>query len=317
MPKFHVFYTLLAAASLSSPVFACSSCGCSTSSDWVNRDVASDTGTTLSLRYDYVPQTQLRSGTSAIDRASITLPTTREIEQYSYNHYITLGADHVFDSHWALNVQLPYVQHPHLTVSPGDTDTSASDTRGLGDVRLVGRYQIKGAAAVSGLQFGLKLPTGGFHQSFQSGPSAGEPVDRGLQAGTGTTHLLFGAYRYGALARNVDYLVQVQGEVPLNTRDDYRPGLSGTASFGLSYTRWHIIKPKLELNLHAAGQDHGANADRDNSGGVALSLSPGVTVPLNGHLSAFAALHVPLYEQVNGYQLAPKASASAGLSMRL
>ena len=317
MPKLQVLYALFAAALTSTSALACSSCGCDLASDWVSRDLAVDPGTTLTLRYNYVPQTQLRAGTDQVDHTAILLPTTREIEQHTFNHYALLGLDHMFNGHWAVNVQLPYSAHPHATVAAGDTNVSTSDTQGLGDLRVVARYQQQGAAGVTGVQFGLKLPTGGFHQTFQSGPAAGQPVDRGLQAGTGTAHLLVGGYRFGKLNGSFDYLMQVQAELPLTNREAYRPGISGIASLGVSYSKWHAIKARLELNLRAAGKDHGANADPDNSGGVQLSVSPGFTVPLGRRISAFGTLQLPLYEQVNGFQLAPRATLSGGVSWRL
>ena len=75
---------------MTSPAQACASCGCTLTADWLSQGLAAQPGTTLSLRYDYIPQTTLRSGTSDLDRSSITLPNDREIERYTYNHSLTL-----------------------------------------------------------------------------------------------------------------------------------------------------------------------------------------------------------------------------------
>ena len=72
---------LLAAGLASTPAFACSSCGCNLTSDWLSQGLVAQPGTTISIRYDDVPQTQLRSGHDVVDRAAIPLPTDREIEQ--------------------------------------------------------------------------------------------------------------------------------------------------------------------------------------------------------------------------------------------
>ena len=299
------------------PAQACSSCGCDLTSDWLSQGLIAQPGTTFSLRYDYVPQTQLRTGTTSVDRAAIALPASREIEQSTYNHYVTASLDHAFGAKWAVNIVVPFSSRPHQTISPGDTDISSSRTNGLGDVRIVARYQGFGGAGLTGIQFGLKLPTGGFHQEFRSGPSAGQTADRGLQVGTGTTHALMGAYHYGKLAAGFDYVLQLQGDIPLNARDAYRPGVTGMASLGVHYTRWRGITPQLQLNFRAAAQDTGLNADHDNSGGAQLYVAPGLTAAFSKHISAFGIVQLPLYQHVSGYQLAPKVTLSAGLAYKL
>ena len=311
--------TLLGAAAslIASPALACSSCGCNLTSDWLSQGLVAQPGTTISIRYDDVPQTQLRSGHDVVDRAAIPLPTDREIEQNTYNHYATLAVDHAFNSVWALNVQAPFVWRPHNTIAEGDTDQSYSRTNGLGDIRATVRYQGFGGAGVTGVQLGLKLPTGGFHQNFRTGPAAGTAVDRGLQPGTGTTDVTIGAYHFGKLAGDFDYVLQVQADVPLNSRELYKPGVAGTASAGLHYTGWHGITPQLQLNFRVAAKDSGANSDRDNSGGEQLYVAPGLTVALSDHFSAFGIAQLPLYQRVNGYQLAPKYTLSFGLLYRI
>ena len=307
---------LAATMMFSTPAFACSSCGCNLTSDWLSQGLIAQPGTTASIRFDYVPQTQLRANHRVVDRSAIVLPTDREIEQSTYNYYTTASIDHVFNPVWAVNVQLPFVSHPHRTIAEGTTDTSSSTTRGIGDLRIIGRYQGFGGAGITGLQFGLKLPTGRFRQVFKSGPITGEAVDRGLQAGTGTTDVLLGAYHFGRLSGAFDFVLQAQGEIPLNSRDFYRPGAAVTLSGGINYTGWKGIVPQLQMNFRAAGKDRGANADRPNSGGEQLYLAPGVSADLSGRLTAFGFVQVPVYQRVNGFQLAPKVTLSAGLSYR-
>ena len=72
-------------------------------------------------------------------------------------------------------------------------------------MRILGRYRGLPDDKSIGVQFGLKLATGSFHNNFVSGPQEGEPLDRGLQPGTGTTDLLLGAYNFGAVNRDWDY----------------------------------------------------------------------------------------------------------------
>ncbi len=305
------------AISSATPAFACSSCGCNLTSDWLSQGLVAQPGTTISLRYDDVPQTQLRSGSDVVDRSAIALPTDREIEQHTYNHYVTIAVDHAFSPAWALNVQVPFLSRPHGTIGEGETNISTSRTRGIGDIRATARFQGFGGPGITGIQFGLKLPTGKFRQTFRSGPDAGNDVDRGLQPGSGTFDAIIGAYHFGKLAGAFDFVLQAQGQIPLNHRAEYRPGVSGTFSAGVSYTGWKGITPQLQLNLHLAAKDHGLNADRPNSGGEQLYISPGLSARIRDHFSAFGIAQLPLYQRVNGYQLAPKYTLSLGLQYKI
>lgn len=135
-----VLSILAGTASLTSTsAFACSSCGCNLTSDWLSQGLVAQPGTTIGIRYDYVPQTQLRSEHDVIDRNAIPLPTDREIEQNTYNSYVTLTADHAFNAAWAVNLQVPFVIRPHNTIAEGDTESSYSRTNGLGDIRATVR----------------------------------------------------------------------------------------------------------------------------------------------------------------------------------
>ena len=112
--------------------------------------------------------------TSDRSRSAISLPTDREIERYTYNHSLTVTLDHQFASDWGLDVQLPLVTRPHSTIRRGHRPSRAIPTRkGIGDLRVVGRWQgLSTPGNVTGIEAGLVLPTGEFHQTFQSGPRA-------------------------------------------------------------------------------------------------------------------------------------------------
>jgi hypothetical protein len=299
------------------PAFACSSCGCNLTSDWLSQGLVAQPGTTLSLRYDYVPQDQLRAGHQEVDRSTISVPVDREIEQRTRNHYATLALDHAFNSEWAVNVQVPFVSHPHSTISEGESDISRSRTSGLADIRATVRFQGFGGPGITGVQFGVKLPTGGFRQRFRSGPEAGNAVDRGLQPGTGTVDAIIGAYHFGKLAGAFDFVLQAQAQAALSSRDGYRPGSAATLSAGVQYTGWKGITPQAQINMRVAAKDRGANADRPNSGGEQIYFAPGVTAELGARLSAFGIVQVPLTQRVNGYQLAPQVTFSLGLQLKL
>lgn len=306
------------AMATATPAFACASCGCTLTSDWLSQGLVAQPGTNAGLRYDYVPQTELRTEHRGVTQTEKTLPADREIERYSYNQYVTTSLDRQFNSDWGVNVQVPIIYRPHSTFAAGDTDASYSHTEGVGDVRITARWQgFKTPGCINGLQVGLILPTGAFHQTFRSGPAKGGEVDRGLQPGTGTVQAVVGYYLFGKLSKDFDYIVQAQGQAALNSRDLYRPGASGQIAAALHYTHWRAITPQLELNVRASAKDSGLNSDRENSGGEQLFAAPGVIVKLSRSMSAYTYIQVPIYERVNGFQLTPHYTATVGVQFRL
>ena len=130
-------------AGSAAPAWACASCGCTLTADWLSQGLAAQPGTTFSLRYDFVPQTTLRSGTHKVDLGAIALPADRELERYTYNHSLTATLDHQFANDWGIDVQLPLLTRPHKTFAEDTTEPSYSDTRR--DWRPAGRRALAGA----------------------------------------------------------------------------------------------------------------------------------------------------------------------------
>ena len=302
------------AASLPALALACASCGCSLSSDWETQGLTSGPGWRLDLRYDYINQSELRSSTGKVDRSAYApFPQAREVEQVTTNRYTTAGIDYSPSKDWGLNLQLPYIDRFHQTVAPGDTGISESDTHGLGDVRVTARYQGLNETRNVGITFGFKLPTGEYKQNFNRGVQAGNPLDRGLQAGTGSTDLLLGVFRTDALSRDWDWFARGQYQRAIATRDGYRPGHSINLSGGLRYLGHEMVTPELQLNFVHSGRDRGVNSDEVNSGGTLVYLSPGATLSVNKRIKLYGYVQLPVYQNVEGFQLAPRWTATAGV----
>jgi hypothetical protein len=308
---------LLSAAFAPLPAFACASCGCSLSSDWDSQGVSSSPGLKLDLRYDFVNQNQYRSGNKAV---SYDPATGAENETYTRNHYYTVGLDYAFASVWGVNVQLPYIVRKHETFGEPGTDLTAGpglqDTKKIGDAKVIFRYA--GFADRNfGVQFGLKLPTGSHTETFSSGFNAGELLDPGLEPGTGSTDLILGAFYSGAINRDWDYFAQGVYQTVVKHTNDYKPGHSLNVNFGVRYMSIAGFTPQLQINTRFISKDSlgdgtGAFTIDDNTGGRIAYLSPGVTVPVGDRVKLFAFVQLPIYQYLNGYQLAPKYTASLG-----
>ena len=313
MPVWRVWAVAWAMAAGAESNYGCSVCGCSLSSDWASQGYLAMPGLQADLRYEYYNQSELRAGTHAADRSAFALPNDEEIQQRTLNRSTWFGLDYVFDPPWALNVELPYYDRFHSTIAPGDTEISTSRASGLGDLRIMGRYQSFNLKRSFGLQLGLKLPTGRFDQNFAAGPQAGAPLDRGLQLGSGTTDLLVGGSYFARPTTRLGCFAQVLADQPLDSRAVFRPAPSLSFNSGVRLLTTGALTPHLQLNVRWDGREAGANADHDNSGGTAVYLTPGVTLDASARSHVFAFLQVQVYQRMNGLQITPRWLLSVGL----
>lgn len=292
---------------------ACSACGCTLSSDWASQGLAATGGWRADVRFDYFNQDQLRSGTDAVARSSLPIPNDEEVQRYTINRNYSFDLDYSPNRNWGFNVMLPWYDRAHATIAEGDTDLSTSHDTGVGDLRVLARYTGFDAQRTSGIEFGLKLPTGEFGGKFRSGPQLGETVDRGLQLGTGTTDLLLGVYKFDMFAPDWGYFAQALLSQPLDSREGFRPGTGINMNFGVRYSASPVIQPQLQVNARIEQRERGVNADVENSGATLVYLSPGFTWNVSRRFSAYAFMQAPLYQRVNGLQIEATRLASVGV----
>jgi len=329
MKKFRLSkFAALCAISLSIPQLAqaCASCGCTLSSDWESLGLSTSSGFKLDVRYDYLDQNQLRSGTGTISpqaaSAIVNTNGSQEVEKYTKNNYLTITGDYNFNPSWGVQVQVPYIDRSHATLGTGGDGSSPadgayeSDTNNIGDTKVIGRFQGFNEQHNFGLLFGLKLPTGDHNQTGistdPSNPGVAAVIDRGLQPGTGTTDVILGVYYHDAINKDWGFFSQGVVQTALNSKDEYRPGNGLNLNGGLRYTGFAGFTPQLQLNVRYVARDSGAQADTISTGGTLVYLSPGVVVPVDKKLSAYSFLQLPIYQNVNGVQLAPRFTASVG-----
>jgi hypothetical protein len=254
-------------------------------SDWTSQGIATVEGTRFDIRFDYFKQNDYRSGTSSVSRDEVAA-SGGEVQDTTINRNLTLGLDHSFNQNWAINVLVPVFNRSHGTYGDAYPDTTTiitSSSKGIGDIRVTGRYQGLSADHSSGITLGVKLPTGETNDTFNDGSA----LDSGLQLGTGTTDLLLGGYHFGSINRDWDYFAQATIQIALNTHDGFRPGNGLNASAGVHYMGFESFIPQLQFNTRIEKHESGANADVANSGATLLYISPGITVPINKTVQAF------------------------------
>jgi hypothetical protein len=312
------FGTLCAAGLLvlaNESALACATCGCTLSTD-VATGFSTHAGWRVNLQYDYINQDQLRHGTGT----AAVVPVGNEFEHETTNHYITASLTYAPNPRWNLSLQLPYVIRDHSTYGEYDPslplELTGSHSSSLGDIKLIGSYQGFLPTHNLGVQLGIKFPTGAYGDAvyFSSGPAAGEPLDTSLQPGTGSTDVILGAYYYQALSQDFDGVLHISYQFPVTTRFDYRPGNQVTMTAGLRYMAYTNWVPQLQLNISHRNQDSGINADVDNSAGTFVYLSPGLSFLATKQTQLYGLVQIPLYHNLDGWQLAPRWTATVGIT---
>jgi hypothetical protein len=340
---------VLAVAMVPQAALACATCGCTLSTDAAT-GYSTASGWRINVDYTYIDQDQLRSGSNrATPQQVVNQPSDPslgggEIEKGTINRYINASATYRFNADWGLTFVLPYVLRDHDTygtqlqpftpAAVAPDQISNAHVAGIGDAKILASYQGFLPTHNFGVQFGIKLPTGhyggqtddgsfvGHPTTFNSGPGLGQSLDTSLQAGTGSTDLIAGAYYYQPVSQDFDAFVngQFQAAVSENLDTpgaDYRPGNLSSISFGLRYEAHANWVPQVQINWFHKSADQGALADRPDTEGTVAYLSPGISGSLSDKLQLYAFVQVPVYSHLQGYQLFPGWTGTVGISMKL
>ncbi len=340
---------LLAMGLLPQAAHACATCGCTLSTDAAT-GYSTVSGWRINVDYTYIDQDQLRSGGSkATPEQVVNQPSDPslgggEIEKRTINRYYNVSAAYRFNADWGMTLVLPYVRRDHSTYGTqlqpytpaaiAPDQISNSHVAGIGDAKVLASYQGFLPTHNFGVQFGIKLPTGhyggqtddgnlvGRPTTFNSGPNLGQSVDTSLQAGTGSTDLIAGAYYFQPVSQNFDAFVngQFQAAIKQNLNApgaDFRPGNLASVSLGLRYEAHANWVPQVQINWFHKSADQGALADRPDTEGTVAYLSPGISGSLSENLQVYAFVQVPVYSHLQGYQLFPRWTGTVGISMKL
>ena len=320
---------------------ACASCGCSLNTDLSAQGMASNPGWSFDARYDYLNQNQLRAGKSVISPANASITQNvktgenAEVEGYTRNSYLTSSVDYNNGESWGATFILPFIQRDHMTFGvdwPSGTTGYTSQASGFGDIKIIGRYFGFSEQKNWGLQFGIKLPTGNNGQTAPAASGGGvvTAVDPGLQLGTGSTDLIVGIYKFGHIAATDDwgYFGNFQFQAAVDSKStpsnidalggssgSYRPGNSLNINAGVNYQGFENWTPTLQLNLIDKKADSGAAADTWATGGTLIYLAPGLMYSTSDSTKYYTNVQLPMYQNLNGIQLAPKFVGSVGVRL--
>ncbi|MDF3036192.1 MAG: transporter, partial [Paucimonas sp.] len=299
------------------PSISSASCGaafCAVNTNWTSESAMVDAGSAFDLRYEHINQDQPQAGSK---RVAVGQIRRHHDEVSTLNRNLLMTYSHSFSSGWGITASAPIQErnHTHIHNHHGAQFWDKWNYTKLGDVRVTGRYQLPFVGdphkpVMSGLTFGLKLPTGKSDVANAQGALA----ERSMQPGTGTTDLLVGAYYHQKAGENAAWFVQAQLQHALNSHHGYKPGSQIGADVGYRRRLSDRFAGLIQLNLVKKRSDSGNEAEPDNTGNRAAFLSPGVSYALFDNVQIYGFYQYPLYQHVEGVQLTARRAFVVGAS---
>jgi hypothetical protein len=251
-------------------------------------------------------------------KAPSALNTDKEINTQWYN----VGFEYMFNRQWGVMARVPTTYRSLTTETdfsfPGEIQSFNS--KSIGDIEIMGIYTGFFQDMSTGVQFGLKLPTGTF-----TAPG----IDRDTQIGSGSTDLLLGAFHRGLLTGDNawQYFYQAMLRQPflyqnavdpqgffdgnLGVVQSYHPGMQVDAAGGIVYNNLYNvlgfdkITPLGQVIISHRNADSGTGADPFNSGFDRVMLSPGIEFTKvvdeanNRVIKTYFDIEVPVYYRAN------------------
>ena len=269
-------------------------CGCNVFDVGTGSMLPTETGVSTFLEYDFMDQTDNRSGTSSA-------PAANNADKEIRTNFFTAGAEYQITRSWGVMAEVPAWNRTFRTENAAGTGVDTFTHTALGDVRLMGVYTGLSGDLSTGLQLGVKLPTGDWRYGG---------FDRDTEIGAGSTDILIGGYHRGALTKDNhwSYFVQALGELPVASQGGYTPGNEVDIAAGVYLNAGRMgggfkIAPVLQVLASVRGQDSGPASNPGDTGYERVMVSPGVEIS-HGPWRLYGDVELPVYSRYNGNQLA-------------
>ncbi len=304
---------------------SCGGSACSINTNWDEHSVLKP-GVSLDLRYSYSRADVLRSGSG---RIAADTAFAGEVENLrTITRITTASLDYTRDEHWGVMINVPYVTRDHThNLGPYTGATSAGYesfyAQSLGDIKAVARYRWtvdEASRSGVGVKLGLKLNTGRRDFTLNTGV---RPNEVSLQPGNGSTDLIVGMFWNQAVpGAGLDWFAQGTLQTSIKSAAEYRPGRQVNLDLGTRYALGRSVSVLLQLNGQWNSADSGTAAavspvtGGPGSGGRSYSLTPGLMYAVAVNTNLYALMQWPFYQFVNGEQLTPGRSFTAGINHR-
>lgn len=292
-----IFFTAALLALMPGQALACA-CGCSIFDVGTASLMPSGPGGMAYLQFDFLDQTQNWSGDS-------TAPAAGNDDKHIHSEFWQAGAQYVFGDNWGAMIEVPYAERTFKSAAPDNAGTFHHGA--LGDIKLMGLYSGFEPDNSSGVIFGVKVPSGDHTYAH---------FDADVEIGSGSTDVMFGAYKTGSfdVVQNYSWFAQAMWQHEVATQGGYTPGSELDAAAGVSYNNLGGgIVPLFQLLASRRGRDGGFVGDPEDTGYTRLLVSPGVEVRFDSW-KLYGDVELPVYQHVNGNQLIAPAAYKFVLS---
>ena len=281
---------------------------------------------TVDLSYRYIPQTRRLSGTRdvgevltpKIDFENRTIEPGHHREIGTQNTLVEIDLAYGLTPRLTLAASLPIINqrdHEHWddvgTIDEHFTRTDGSS--GFGDVRLGARYAFLVKTKdilVGGLA--LKVPTGAYRLLDSEG-AINEPT---IQPGTGSTDVITSLhYSHQIAPMRFEYFLA--GALRTNGTNslEYRFGDETLVTAGLSHKAGDRVTWSIQVNARRTERDRYLSQEIPSTGARFVNLTPGLRLDsAAGDLTLYGFVQVPVYQQVNEANLAPRTGLLLGVS---
>lgn len=280
----------------------------------------------VDLSFRYVPQDRRLDGRDETDevlapaidfeRESIVPDHHREIE--TLNELLQLDLAWGVGARLSLTAALPLVNHRYHehfddVGTPEEAFSNDAGTTGFGDLRLGVRQAllVRPRDLLVG-SLAVELPTGPYRLRDDEG-AIGEPT---LMPGSGSTDLLL-ALHYAHVFGDSGWEGFVSGGWKGNGRNplEYRLGDERLLNAGLERRVGAGFTWSLQINGRSTGRDDYLGESVPSTGALLVNLTPGLRVTAReGEAAFYLFAQVPVFQDVNEVQLAPRVGFLAGIS---
>ncbi|HZN55001.1 MAG TPA: hypothetical protein VFB67_06725 [Candidatus Polarisedimenticolaceae bacterium] len=203
-------------------------------------------------------------------------------------------------------------EHFHEVGTPEEEFSNADGTSGFGDVRVGARYAflVGGRDLLIGTA-AVKAPTGAYKLLDHEG-AINEPT---IQPGTGSWDGIVALnYVHHPFPSPFEWFVSGSGRFNRRNPLDYRVGDEALVSGGFNWAKGPRWVFGLQVNARHAGRDDYLGEGVPSTGSDSIALTPGVRLHTNEGAEIYGYLQLPVYQDVNESQLAPRAGFVIGIS---
>ena len=281
---------------------------------------------TADLSFRFIPQGRRLAGTKDISNVltpkvdfenGVLLPDHhREIR--TQNTLVEVDLSYGVTSRLTLAGSLPIINqrdHEHFDDAEDpllEHFTKEDGASGFGDVRLGARYAflVKSKSLLVG-GLAVKLPTGAYTLRDGEG-NINEPT---IQPGTGSVDAIASIhYARHAAASGLEPFASASYRANRENDLAYRFGDETILDAGVSRRAGERLTWSMQLDWRRSGRDRFRSQGVPSTGARFLNLSPGVRLDAGTGTVLYAFVQVPVYQDVNEAQLAPRTGLLLGVS---